>query len=70
MTNPILPKSLHTVTVLANVAEDLIATGRFKAPRAAVKAVLGMLGYADTPDTYGLADKAVAVLEKRVGGAK
>ena len=66
-----LPKSLHTVTVLVNVARELarVATdsGRSFIPDGpdAVDVALIVLGYSDTPDAYGLADKARAILAVR-----
>jgi hypothetical protein len=58
-----LPKSLHTVTVLVNVARVLRAPT--ETAESAVSRALIVLGYADTPDAYGLADKARAVLAVR-----
>lgn len=62
-----LAKSLHTVTVLVNVAR--LAPVPFSIPDARMSAyrvgfALQALGYADAPDTYGLAARAVAILEK------
>ena len=58
-----LPKSLHTVTVLVNVARAIAAlNGRGREPAEYVDTALSVLGYAGTPDAYGLADKARAIL--------
>ena len=71
MTNTILPKSLHTVTVLANVAGELLNTKPgVGSARVAVKVALRVLGYEGTADPYGLADKAVAVLDKRLAAER
>jgi len=60
-----LPKSLHTVTVLVNVARLYQSFGN--ALDASLEAALQALGYAGAADTYELAAKARAVLAK--GGA-
>ena len=64
-----LAKSLHTVTVLVNVARHLEATATSVAypnngwaDRVAQAARL--LGLEDKPDTYGLADQAIKQLER------
>ncbi len=64
MKQNILPKSLHTITVLVNVARQ----SPYPADAAtAVVWALGVLGYdATTPDTYQLAAKARAILSKSV----
>jgi hypothetical protein len=65
-----IPKSLHTVTVLVNVAREHVRNAGLSytsAPlcyQVAVRHALKVLGYADTPDAYGLAARAVAILEK------
>lgn len=67
-----LPKSLHTVTVLVNVARECDRNARMincvhmQRARDAVNAAMQVLGYppADTADAYGLADRAVAILAK------
>ena len=58
-----IPKSLHTVSVLVNVARELMRPVPYP-PNNAVCNALHVLGYGDTPDAYGLAAKAVAILEK------
>lgn len=67
MTTPSnLPKSLHTVTVLVAVARHLEAFGRVTGDGTdPVGDALAILGYSDTPDAYGLAAKARALLEVR-----
>jgi hypothetical protein len=61
-----LPKSLHTVTVIAAVARRYMECERYPAVNAIEKA-LEDLGYSDAGDPYGLAVKTLAVLEQ---GAK
>ena len=70
-----LAKSLHTVSVLINVAREVARNDSYDdtrlPPRTAAELVsvaLAVLGYANAPDPYGLAARAVAVLEKE--GAK
>jgi hypothetical protein len=53
-----LAKSLHTVTVLVNVAKRYIECERYTPADAVLKA-LEDLGYADCDDPYGLRAKAV-----------
>lgn len=62
--NTNLPKSLHTVTVLVNVARAVADLDGTMTCDDALSAARAILGYADSPDTYGLADKARAVLNK------
>jgi hypothetical protein len=57
-----LAKSLHTVSVLVNVARTAPAT--FVATADRVTFALMVLGYENSPDPYGLAARAVAILEK------
>jgi hypothetical protein len=65
-----LAKSLHTVSVLVNVAREAMRVAddsgrRFPdGVRGAVDAALIILGYEGAADPYGLAAKAVAQLEK------
>ena len=62
-----LPKSLHTVTVLVNVARECMAHREYSdrpGDHDAVADALAILGYTGAPDAYGLADKARAVLSK------
>lgn len=62
-----IPKSLHTITVITRVAADLRDSGRIgRDYRDAVDAALAVLGYADADDAYGLADKARAILAREV----
>lgn len=60
-----IPKSLHTVTVLVAVAREIRAY-RENTDSDAVTDALAILGYADSPDTYQLADKARAILAREV----
>lgn len=62
-----LPKSLHTVTVLVQVARRLMKSSQHTVPSAvaAVDMALSILGYdADTDDTYNLKAQAIAKLGK------
>lgn len=64
-----LPKSLHTVTVLVNVARYVLKHGPCHADKSRAEAVedaLILLGYDTDPaaDPYGLAARAVAELAK------
>lgn len=52
-----LAKSLHTVSVLVNVAEHCLAD-RFVTPRSALAEALVILGLESKPDTYGLVEAA------------
>ena len=63
-----LAKSLHTVSAVVAVAKLHLQNGLSytSAPlchQAAVRAALRTLGYADASDPYGLAARAVAILE-------
>lgn len=66
-----IPKSLHTITALANVARNVLAQHPDAvrliddpAKRAdwAVGVALAILGYADADDTYNLRAKAAATI--------
>jgi len=63
-----IPKSLHTVTVIVAVARTMKGAPRQNMADCAlaVSYALDVLGYSDTPDTYGLADKAAAILAREV----
>lgn len=66
-----IPKSLHTVTVIAAIARtftwpDVPDDQLDSMIRVAVHEALHVLGYADAPDAYGLADKACAILARKV----
>ncbi len=64
MTNPKpLPKSLHTVTVLVNVAQ-MIQRLNDQIDECAVGSALTVLGYDGSPDAYGLAAKAVKAMRQ------
>lgn len=57
-----MPKSLHTVTALANFGAYLADTQQM--PLAdAVREAAAILGYESSDDAYGLAARAVAILE-------
>lgn len=55
-----IAKSLHTVTVLVQVARS---TG-YPNPEDAIKRALIILGLEDAPDVYGLAAQALKKLNK------
>ena len=64
-----LAKSLHTVSVLVNVARHYadtikLQTGATLPAESAAAAALCILGYHGAADPYGLAARAVAILEK------
>ena len=63
MSTNTLPKSLHTVSVLVAVAQRLIINEGLSAA-IAVSETLSVLGYTNTPDTYGLAQQALKKLNK------
>lgn len=58
-------KSLHTLTVLQQVADMLRRHAGINAPEAALEAAMGELGLAGRPDPYGLQARALALLEAR-----
>ncbi len=61
-----IPKSLHTLTVIVNVARvlDLELVGACGGD--SVTAALDVLGYTGAPDEHQLASKARAILAKSV----
>lgn len=64
-----LTKSLHTVSVIVNVARYMLASSASVArssnpEQQAVDAALRVLGYGDAADPYGLATTALKQLEK------
>jgi hypothetical protein len=65
-----IPKSLHTVTALVNVARRLHATGAYPANIAAgslISEAARVLGYGiDTPDPHGLLAAATYKLAAKV----
>lgn len=63
-----IPKSLHTVTVLVRIARTVKGAPIQNAADCALRVnyALNVLGYADAPDAYGLADKACAILAREV----
>lgn len=63
--NKTLAKALHTITVLANVAEYIAEVNGRKPDKRDVKAALRVLGYGDAADPLELADKAAAILAAR-----
>lgn len=61
-----IPKSLHTVTVIVAIARELAALGSRPQHGDHVADAVAVLGYVDAPDAYGLADKARKALAKAV----
>lgn len=60
-----IPKSLHTVTVLVNVSLILADVyGQSVSNTELVDLAAAHLGYADAPDVYSLKDQAVKKLDK------
>jgi hypothetical protein len=57
-----LAKSLHTVSAIVAVARYMAGFDQHRAAEH-VPAALHVLGYADAADPYGLAARAVAILE-------
>jgi len=54
-----IAKSLHTITVIAQVATMIRTTNSADSIDGAVEMALQILGLAGKPDVYGLAAKAV-----------
>lgn len=61
-----LPKSLHTVTVIVAIARKLAALGCRPQYGDYVADAVAVLGYVGAPDAYGLADRARKVLAREV----
>lgn len=59
-----LPKSLHTVTVLQELAYCFYAGGLSRAD--AMNKALDVLGYLSCPDPYGLVEKGRKALDKYI----
>jgi len=66
MKQNIIPKSLHTVTVIVAVARVYMGAPFNQSAAVSIGVAVEALGYADTPDTYELASKARAILAKSV----
>ena len=65
MSTKVIPKSLHTVSVLVAVAGNIAVTdSQCQSLSQAVDKALMLLGYAAMPDTYGLAAQALKKLTK------
>ena len=60
-----LAKSLHTISVLVNLATYLMDTQGIGRADHAVKKALEILNLKDKPDVYGLADVAVTQIQQR-----
>ena len=58
-------KSLHTLTVIQQVAGVMRRLGGVNDPAAAIDAAMAELGLAGRPDPYGLAARALALFEAR-----
>lgn len=64
MSKPVA-KSLHTVTVLMQLARSLQASGeRYTGPNVAIDEAMGILSLNGRPDPHGLRAKAVALMER------
>ncbi len=61
-----IPKSLHTVTVLTRFALELMAHCPAHTPRTAVSMAASALGYPNAADPYRLCEKAVTAVTKAV----
>lgn len=59
-----LPKSLHTVSALVNVARALLEIQPAMSPTLAAVRALAILGYHPADDTHGLVDVAIRKLAK------
>lgn len=57
-------KSLHTVTVLVQVATYVRRNTRASDPEAALERAMVLLGLEGRPDPHGLRDRALAALTK------
>jgi hypothetical protein len=59
-----LPKSLHTVTAIVQVARHRLESGTMPSPTNAnaIHEAMDILGYGFAPDPHGLAAKALKVL--------
>ena len=57
-------KSLHTLTVLQQVANVMRQHAGYNDPETALLAALDALGLAGRPDPYGLRDRALVLLQK------
>lgn len=62
--NRAVAKSLHTVTVIIQVAGYMHASGAAKSVAGAIASAMTVLGLNGRPDPYGLADKATAIMNK------
>jgi hypothetical protein len=60
-----LAKSLHTVSVLVNLAAELLRQNIAHSQPEAIQIALDVLGYTGAADPYDLAAKAAALLGKQ-----
>lgn len=63
MSKPVA-KSLHTLTVVQQVAAVLIDLGRFNDAESAIDGAMARLGLSNRPDPYGLRDRALALFNR------
>lgn len=61
-----MPKSLHTVTVLVNVAEHLLTSMMFSKPKAAIYEAARILDYHPVSMPPAIFDQALARLTKKL----
>jgi hypothetical protein len=59
-----IAKSLHTLTVLQQVAKIMRELGGLNDPETAMAAAMDALGLAGRPDPYGLRDRALVLMAK------
>lgn len=60
-----IPKSLHTVTAISNLATYFEIQCMSHSPADAIEMAAKILGYHGVDDSYGLKAKALAIVEKR-----
>jgi hypothetical protein len=61
----VLAKSLHTISVLVNLATFLMESQNIARADHAVTRALDVLGLKDKPDVYGLAEIAIAQIQSK-----
>jgi hypothetical protein len=60
-------KSLHTLTVIQQMANVMLRFAGTNDPEIAIAAAMSALGLAGRPDPYGLKDRALALLIAKAG---
>lgn len=65
-----MPKSLHTVTALVNVAEHLMTSMLFSTPKAAIYEASRIFGYYPVSMPPAIYDQAFAKLTKKMENSK